>query len=85
MVDVGELGALADAHQADVETARANGRSQPRLIADVGRVCHRALETGRVDVGQVVGHDLQLALVGEHARYGNALGNFHGPTPYLRR
>ena len=42
-------------------------RVQAGLVADVGGVRYGAFEAGRVDVGQVVGHDVELALAGQHA------------------
>ena len=71
--DVRQLGALADADQAHVEAAWADGRGQAGLIADVSGVRHRAFEARGVGVGQVVGHDLELALAGQHARDRDAL------------
>ena len=66
MADVRQLCPFADADQAHVETTRTDRGCESGLIAHVCGVRDGVFETGGVDVGQVVGHCFELALIGQH-------------------
>ena len=53
-----------------------------RLIEKVGEFGARAFETGRVDIGDVVGNDFNVGLLRGHSRRGNRKGS-HGSRPQI--